>query len=87
MKAFSVRKVKTNGESFSCKAGAATLLPLLCALAVSVGPAQAQEKGVGPHQEQFAGKHGRMTVKVAAEIPPEEEAGYRSRSAPVAPLD
>jgi len=56
MKAFSVRKVKMNGVSFLGKASVATLLPLLCALAVSAGPAQAQ--GAGPHQEQFAGKHG-----------------------------
>ena len=60
MKAFNVRKVKTNGVAFSGKAGAAMLLPLLCALSVSVGPAQAQEEGAGPHQEQFAGKHGRF---------------------------
>jgi DNA-binding beta-propeller fold protein YncE len=60
MKAFSVRKVKTSGASFSGKASVATLLPLLCALAVSAGPAHAQQEGAGPHQEQHAGKHGRF---------------------------
>ena len=34
----------------------------------------------------FAGKHGRVSVKVAAEIPPEEEEAYLARSRPVAPL-
>ena len=60
MKALSVLKVKTNSVAFSGKAGAATLLPLLCALAISAGPVQAQEEGAGPHHEQHAGKHGRF---------------------------
>ena len=59
MKAFSVRKVKTNGESFSGKASVATLLPLFCALTVSAGPLQAQEEGSGPRHEQHAGMHDR----------------------------
>ena len=60
MKAFNVRKVKTNGVSFSGKASAATLLPLLCALTLSISPVQAQGEGAGPHHEQHAGKHGRF---------------------------
>ena len=35
------------------------LLPLFCALAVSVGPIQAQGEGSGPHHE-YAGKHSRF---------------------------
>ena len=35
----------------------------------------------------FQGRHGVMTVKVAGEIPPEDEEVYRARSRPIAPLD
>ena len=58
MKVFNTLEVRTNGISFSAKASVATLLPLLCTLAIGIGPVQAQGEGAGPHQE-YAGKHGR----------------------------
>ena len=55
MKAFNILNAKTNGM-----AGSVSLLPLLCALAISLGPVQAQNEGADPSQEQYAGKDGRF---------------------------
>jgi len=60
MKAFNVLKARPNGVVFSGKAGTAALLPLLCALAFSTGPVQAQEEGAGHSYKEHAGKHGRF---------------------------
>jgi DNA-binding beta-propeller fold protein YncE len=60
MKAFDISKPQTNAMVYSGRIGAATLLPLLCALAISTGPVQAQEEGTLPSHEQHAGKHGRF---------------------------
>ena len=78
MKAFNVRKLKTNGVSFSGKAGAATLLPLLCAVAINAGPVQAQEEGAGPRHEQHAGmhNHGNMDGYVSDNIYGAENLAY-----------
>ena len=61
MEAFNKIKAGTNG--FSGKASVASLLPLICVLAVSTGPVQAQEKGAGPHHE-YAGKHSRFGYRM-----------------------
>ncbi|MEN8204856.1 MAG: hypothetical protein ABFS24_02475 [Pseudomonadota bacterium] len=60
MKVFNNLKARTN--SFSGKASVVTLLPLLCALAVSTGPVRAQEEGTGPHQEQHTGMHDHASM-------------------------
>lgn len=58
-----VRETRENGVVFSGRANAAVLLPLLCILAASTGPVQAQEVGTTPPQE-YAGKHGRFGYRM-----------------------
>jgi hypothetical protein len=60
MKAFNISRARPDGVSFSAKAGAVALLPLLCALAFGTGPVQAQEEGAGHSYKEHAGKHGRF---------------------------
>ena len=78
MKAFNGLKARANGMSFSGRASVATLLPLLCALAVSAGPVQAQEEGSGPYHEQHAGMHdhGNMDGYVSDNIYGAENLAY-----------
>jgi len=60
MKHLNIFNPRMNNTAFSGKTRAATLLPLLCVLAISTGPAQALEAGTAPSHEQHAGKHGRF---------------------------
>ncbi len=60
METLNTLKLKINSVGFSGKTRTATLLPLLCILAIGTGPAQAQQEDVTHSHEQHAGKHGRF---------------------------